>query len=115
MLTNVEVLKRTYGKSYLVQGESIETGSKIKCFLHQNHIAAAVKYKEGDKKSRKDVLEAKSKGEFEVGETLKCNIRIKEFNFFVCFIFFVSVINEFMMKILNRNGILKFNIGEIIM
>jgi ribosomal protein S1 len=52
--------------------------------LHQNHIAAAVKYKEGAKKRTKDILDKKSKiiEGFEVGETLKCNIRIKEFNYF---------------------------------
>ncbi|CAI2362226.1 unnamed protein product [Moneuplotes crassus] len=80
VLTNVKVLKKVYGHSYIVQGESTETGDILKCFLHQNHIAAAVKIQENKKKRTKDAFEKKK--EFEVDEKLHCNVRIKEFNYF---------------------------------
>lgn len=103
VLTNVKVVKKVYGKSYLVEGESIESEKKIQCFLHQNHIAAALSLKlarqnkpgaqvenkssgkntqEGGKKRKKEEVNSKELPGFEVGEPLGCNIRIKEFNYF---------------------------------
>lgn len=82
VITNVKVVKKVYGKSYLVEGDSTTTGQKVQCFLHQNHIAAAVNLKEGNKRAQKDILKLHEKGELEVGEQLQCNVRIKEFNHF---------------------------------
>lgn len=82
VLTNVKVLKKAYGGAYIVEGQSTETGNKITGFLHQNHIAAAVKFKESGRKRKKDLIESRKKEGFEIGEVLKCNVRIKEFNYF---------------------------------
>jgi hypothetical protein len=75
------VIKKIFGLSYKVEGESVETGEKYECFLHQNHIAAAVEIKKKDRKRPKDFLEDNDKS-LEPGETLQCNIKIKEFNYF---------------------------------